>query len=128
MNYYNEPLQIKERIRAIFGDKALDFALFYHYELSLRFQLSCGRSRIQRFLNAYQKAKEIIDFCCDRKAWTESNRDRPLYACIAFFGGENFLSNLSVFRALKQCQIVIPKSYQAWQMCFEPKNEQKSEP
>jgi hypothetical protein len=116
MNYYNEPLQVKERIKAIFGDKALDFALFHNHELSLRFELSCGRSRIQMFLNAYQKANEIIDFCCDR--------DRPLHACIAFFGEGNFLSNLSVFPALKQCQILIPKSYQAWQKQYLEDEEQ----
>jgi hypothetical protein len=103
-------VSLKQKIENTFGDEALDFALFCHHEGSLRFELSGGPSYIEMFLQAYEKAKRIIDF-----TFAES---RSLGVCIAFYGKGPFIASLSIFRALRDCQIKIPEVYEAWQKYY----------
>ena len=51
---------MQEQVKDKFGDKALDFALFYNHERSLRFELSSNQhSYIEMFLRAYDRAKSL---------------------------------------------------------------------
>jgi hypothetical protein len=99
-------MKIKESVEKVLGPKALDHALFYSHEGSLRFDLAEGSFRIDRFLQAYTKADSIL-----QELFQASH---SLYICFAFYGNGSFLSHLSVFRSLKECQIKIPKKYETW--------------
>lgn len=103
-------MSLKQQIENAFGDKSLDHALFYNHEGSLRFELSIGPSYIEMFLQAYEKAKKIIDF-----AFSESN---SLCVCVAFVCEGRFISSLSTFKSLRDCQIKIPSNYEAWQKYY----------
>ena len=106
---------IKESIESVFGQKALDHALFYENEGSLRFELSEGGSYAEMFIQAYTKASEILG------AVFEEQKDA--HACLGFYGEKTLLSNLSVFRDIRDCQITIPKSEcEIWQG-IEPEEE-----
>ena len=103
-------VSIKQQIENTFGDKSLDHALFYNHEGSLRFELSLGPSYVEMFLQAYEKAKKIIDF-----TFSKSN---SLCVCLAFVCEGRFISSLSTFRSLRDCQIEIPSHYEAWQKSY----------
>ena len=106
---------MKERIEEQFGDKALDFALFYNHEGSLRFELSSSSSYIEMFLQAYNRAKSLIDF-----VFQDTD---TVNVCLAFNGTGGYLAHLSIFRALKDCQINIPKKHSAWQKDYQEYDE-----
>lgn len=106
---------MRERIEAQFGDLALDFALFYNHEESLRFKLSSSSSYIEMFLQAYNRAKSLIDFVFQ-------DRD-TVSVCLAFNGAGGYLAHLSIFRALKDCQINIPKEHSTWQKDYQEYDE-----
>lgn len=100
---------MRERIEEQFGEKALDFALFYNHERSLRFELSHSSFYIEMFLQAYNRAKSLIDFIFQD---TDT-----VSVCLTFNGAGGYLAHLSIFRSLKDCQIDIPKEHFAWQKC-----------
>ncbi|MEM8676252.1 MAG: DUF3885 domain-containing protein [Cyanobacteria bacterium P01_G01_bin.67] len=101
---------MQDKISAKFGEQALDSALFYNHEGSLRFELSGGSSYIEMFLRAYDRSKSIFDV-----AFQDTD---TVSICLTFYGSGNFVANLSVFRSLKECQIIIPKNYYAWQKSY----------
>lgn len=107
---------MRERIKEKFGDKALDFALFYNYKTGLRFELSSSSSYIEMFLQAYNRAKSLIDF-----VFQDTDK---VYVCLSFDGVGGYLAHLSIFRALKDCQIKIPKEHFAWQKNYEQYDEE----
>ena len=98
---------MRKAIEEVFGPKALDHALFYNHDDCLRFELSGNRPYINMFLQAYERASSIVQHLFQ-------DVDR-ITVCLAFYGGETYLSCLSVFRSLKECEIRIPKSHSAWQ-------------
>lgn len=106
---------MQERIKEKFGDKALDFALFYNHKGSLRFELASSSSYIEMFLQAYSRAKSVIDF-----VFNDTDR---ISICLAFSGLGGYLANLSVFRSLRSCQINIPKEHFAWQKEYQEDDE-----
>ncbi len=99
---------MKATIENTFGENALEHALFYEHDGSLRFELSESGSYIEMFTLALNKATEIVNYI-----FYEVEK---IYVCLAFYGNKSFLGNLSVFRGLAGCQIKIPKeNYQIWQ-------------
>lgn len=106
---------IKQSIERVFGKRALDNALFYEYEGSLRFELSEGGTYAEMFFQAYAKASEILDAVFEEQ--------EELHACLGFYGEKTLLGSLSVFRGIQDCQISIPKSEcEIWQG-IEPEEE-----
>ena len=96
----------RAEIERVFGTKALEFALFYNHENSLRFELADGPSRIHRFLSAYRKASEIMNRVFHSSA--------SVQVCIKFFGNPSLRAHLSVFRSFRDCGIVLPEKLQTW--------------
>ena len=99
---------MRDTIRNTFGTEALEHALFYEHEGSLRFELSEGGSFVEMFIQSYNKATEIVG-----SIFSETEK---ISVCLAFYGKKSLLGNLSVFRDLVECQIEIPKKdCQIWQ-------------
>lgn len=99
---------IKHSIETVFGKKAIDHALFYENEGSLRFELSEGGSYAEMFFQAYAKASEILGAVFEEQ--------EEVQACLGFYGEKTLLGSLSVFRGIRDCQISIPKSEcEIWQ-------------
>ncbi len=96
----------RAEIERVFGKKALEFALFYHHDDGLRFELADGPSRIHRFLSAYQRATEIMNQVFHDSA--------SVQVCVKFFGNPSLRAHLSVFRSLRDCGIVLPEQHQTW--------------
>jgi Domain of unknown function (DUF3885) len=91
----------------VFGKKALDRGLFYLHHHSLRVELSGDRPYVKMFLRAYERSKAIIDFCLGDL--------QTITVCLSFYGSSPLVSNLSVFRNLRKCDITIPKTAEIWQ-------------
>ena len=99
---------MKDTIESTFGTKALEHALFYEHEGSLRFELSEGGSFVEMFIQAFNKATEVIN-----SVFSETV---DISVCLAFYGNKTLLGNLSVFKSLVDCQIEVPKEdCQIWQ-------------
>lgn len=99
-------MNYRDLIFSKFGENAFAYAIFYKYENSLRFELSEGLHWIDKFFSAYKKAEEVTNFILEG--------EKSLYVCFGFYGGESFLSNLSIFKNIKLCEIKIPKEYFSW--------------
>jgi Domain of unknown function (DUF3885) len=95
----------RAEIERVFGTRALEFALFYHHEHSLRFELAQGPSRFHRFLSAHRRATEIMNQVFDGSS---------VQVCLKFFGIPSLRAHLSVFRSLRNCGIVLPEEHQVW--------------
>jgi hypothetical protein len=91
---------------ARFDKKSFDNAIFYNREDGLRFELSEGKgeSRIEMFLTAYKKCTSIVE-----SAFSDVS---SIVVCLAF-PGNRFLSSLSCFRQLRDCQLDVPKNYES---------------
>jgi len=99
---------MKDTIESTFGTEALEHALFYEHEGSLRFELSEGGSFVDMFIQAFNKSTEIVNFLF--------SATEQISVCLAFYGSKSLLGSLSVFRDLVDCQIEIPKkNCQIWQ-------------
>ncbi len=99
-------MTIRSQIESIFKEKAFERPLFYSYEGGLRFELSEGGSYINQFLTANQKADEIC-----RAIFKQQE---TVTVCLNFYGSKKLLGSLSVFRELKELNILIPKNSEHW--------------
>lgn len=104
-------VEIRNKIEKIFGEESLEHAIFYNQDSGLRFELSNSGSYIKMFTTAFNKATEILNSII--------GEGEELYVCISFPNQGTLLSNISVFRELKNCQITVPrKKYDAWQKYY----------
>ena len=101
---------MQEQIIAQFGDKALEHGLFYNHQGSLRFELSQGSGYIKMFLTAYNKAQALVDFAFQDL--------ETVSICLAFDGSGSYIANLSIFRSLKECEIIVPRKHSTWQKFY----------
>lgn len=99
-------MSLRYRIESIFGSKSLEHALFYRNEGGLRFELSVDGSFVKQFIDAFNKASEIVNEI--------SASSNELAACIMFYSNGSFLSSLSVFRGAHELGIKIPKNHESW--------------
>ncbi len=110
-------MKIRNQIKNTFDGKAFERPLFYAYKGGLRFELSEGGHYLNQFLTAHRKGSEICDVIFDENS--------TVSVCIKFYGTNNLLSSLSLFRAFKEAGIVIPKAREYWseynedEECFE---------
>lgn len=105
-------MNIRERIRSTFDDRAFDSALYYSYEKALRFELAEDESRITNFLTAHRKAMEICSAIFEDQS--------TISVCIMFYGKNRFVSSLSTFRELRRAGISFRREVEYW---FEPDEE-----
>jgi len=99
-------MTIRSQIESIFKGKAFERPLFYSYEGGLRFELSEGGSYINQFLTANQKADEICHAIFKQQ--------ETVTACLNVYGSKKLLGSLSVFRELRELNILIPKNSEHW--------------
>ena len=101
-------MSIKTKIESTFGEKALDHALFYNHQAGLRFELSEGKTYIEMFISAYKKAEKIL-----KSAFEGSEK---IVICLAYYGEDTILENLSSLKGLEDCQIKInnPESWEKY--------------
>ncbi len=99
-------MDIRTKIENTFGKKALDHALFYNHKAGLRFELSEGKSYIEMFTSAYKKAEEILQDAFEGCETVD--------VCLAYYGEDTVLENLSSLRGLEDCQITLT-DYQEWE-------------
>lgn len=85
------PMNIEQRIREIFGEKAFERPIFYTNSGGLRFELSEGGDWLEQFQLAYKKAQEICSNIFDDE----------IVVCIRIFGRKSLLSVLSVLKDLR---------------------------
>lgn len=97
---------LKEEIETLFGDKALEFGLFYKVDYALRFELGMGGSLIDQFSSAYDRGRKILS-----RAFRNANR---FVFVVTYFNGSPFSSNIKFFRSLKKCGITIYRPYECW--------------
>jgi len=97
---------IRERIKNEFGENALDFGLFFKYKAGLRFELSEGDSYIEMFISAYKKAEKILE--------SAFKGSKKITVCLAYYGEDTILDNLSSLKGLEDCQIKI-KNNESWE-------------
>jgi Domain of unknown function (DUF3885) len=102
-----EPNTYRSRILQGFGEQALSHGLFYLHTHSLRVELSGGETYIKMFLRAYERSKAIID--CGLEGL------KTVTVCLSFYGSSLLVGNLSAFRNLRECGIIIPKTAEIWQ-------------
>lgn len=99
-------MSIREKIKNEFGENALDHALFFKYEDSLRFELSEGKSYIEMFVSAYKKAEKILECAFEGS--------EKITVCLAYYGEGTILDNLSSLKGLEACQVTIENS-ESWE-------------
>jgi hypothetical protein len=104
----------REEIRSVFGEHALEWALFYQNEPALRFELSDGGGWIEMFTRAYDRAREILAAAF---AGTTSLTVILAHVC----AGDDARARIPVLRALRDCGIPIPRPYETW---AEPADEE----
>jgi hypothetical protein len=108
-------VSIKTKIESTFGEKALDHALFYNHQAGLRFELSEGNSYIEMFISAYKKAEKILE-----SAFEGSEK---IVICLAYYGEDTILENLSSLKGLEDCQITM-NDPESWEK-YDSENESK---
>lgn len=96
----------KEKIENIFGSKALDHALFYNHKGGLRFKLSEGKSYIEMFISAYNKAEKILQSAFDG--------NENIIICLAYYTEDTIQEKRLSLKGLEDCQIEID-GYESWQ-------------
>jgi hypothetical protein len=106
---------MKTKIESTFGEKALDHALFYNHQAGLRFELSEGNSYIEMFISAYKKAEKILE-----SAFEGSEK---IVICLAYYGEDTILENLSSLKGLEDCQITM-NDPESWEK-YDSENESK---
>ncbi|TVZ41939.1 uncharacterized protein DUF3885 [Alteromonadaceae bacterium 2753L.S.0a.02] len=99
-------MTIRSQIESIFKGKAFERPLFYSYEGGLRFELSEGGSYINRFLTANQKAGEICHAIFKQQ--------ETATVCLRFYGSKKLLGSLSMFRELKELNILVTQNSEYW--------------
>lgn len=97
---------LRETLHRVFGPDALRGGLFYHHEGSLRFELSDGHRSVPMFTRAYDRARAILD-----RVFAGSSR---VVAVLSFYGELPPRAYLSVFRALRECGVRVPRPRATW--------------
>ena len=92
----------KKEIIETFGKEALGNALFYKQKGSLRFELSGNKPYIDMFCRAMDRSREILNFLFSDA--------KNLTFALSYFGSTNFMKERKIFRSIKNCGIVLPKS------------------
>lgn len=102
----------------IFGRDAFSFALFYSNEPALRFELALGGSSIERFTQAFSRARELTDAAL---------RDATSLVLVAsYFGSGRPVRHLPVFRSLRECGIQLSHPRACWVEPYEDEGEQRT--
>lgn len=97
---------LRDEIHRVFGAHALDWGLFYANAPALRFELSGSDSYIEMFTRAWDRAREILAVVFAETA--------ELTVVLSDAGGGRMLAHLSSFRALRDCEIELPRPYEVW--------------
>lgn len=93
-------------IRQLFGEKALDPALFYHNNPALRFSLSQSGNAIQQFSSAYDRGREILQA-------TFADTEQILFVATAIGTASRFHYRGSL-RSLRACHVLSTRPYELW--------------
>ena len=101
-----DPALTREALEAVFGPRMLEHALFYGHDFALRFELSVGGTRTELFTQAHDRAREILAYL-----FRDSSR---LTAILSWYGAGRLAGHLSVFHALRECGVRVPRPCQAW--------------
>lgn len=88
-----------DHINEHFGPAALDHALFYSHAPALRFELAGGDVAVDRFSQAYDRARQIA-----HAAFRTSESLTIVLACYSVSGNEH----ASMLRAARLCGVDIP--------------------
>jgi Domain of unknown function (DUF3885) len=102
-------LNRQQQLESVFGSAALEHALFYGHEKSLRFELSAGEppyKYMKMFMRAMQRATEISQYIF--------KHSKRIQVVLALYGSGGMLNRLSYFREFKECGITIPKNVEVW--------------
>ena len=106
-------MNIREKIENEFGKNALNHGLYFKHKAGLRFELSEGNSYIEMFISAYKKSEKIL-----QSAFEGSEK---ITVCLAYYGEDTILENLSSLKGLEDCQIII-KDHESWKK-YDPEDE-----
>jgi len=96
----------KEIIKSTFGDKALNFALFYQIENSLRFELEQSGTCIYRFTTAYNRARAIT-----KVAFKDTEE---LIFILSYTAYDPTQFDEAALKRLETCYIDLPKDHEFW--------------
>lgn len=93
-------------IRQLFGEKALEPALFYHHNPALRFSLSQSGNAIQQFSNAYDRGRDILQVAF-------ADTEKIFFVATAIGTASHFHYRGSL-RSLHACHVVPTHPYELW--------------
>ena len=85
-----------------FGRSAFGDGLLYSDPTAIRFELAVGRTRIERFDSALARSWTVISDLFNGRS--------EIGICLSYYG-RSFLSVLSYFRDLHDCEVSIPSDY-----------------
>ena len=87
----------REALHARFGAQAFALGLFYAHEPALRLELSGEGHRLDRFEQAWDRAREIADHAL--------GDSRELVVVLTTFNGDTPRENGALFRSLRRCGV-----------------------
>lgn len=106
-----DPLVSPETLLGTFGPHAFQSGLFYLHEPALRFELSREGPRVDLFVQAFDRAREVLAHLFRDVA--------EVTAVVAWFGAGPPLRHREVFRALRACGLRrIPRPRACWAETF----------
>lgn len=108
-----------EALYAIFGPQAFEPGLFYANEPALRFELSRSGKGIDLFVQAFDRAREVLHFL-----FRES---KTLVVVAVFFGPGPLLRHRAVVASLRACGIALERPRSCWKVRCEEKTGDSEE-
>ena len=105
-------MQLRHQIEETFGPLLFKRPLFYSYPNGLRFELSEGKTSIEQFLVALQKATTVLD-----DVFAESDE---VVLCLATRVQQSMFSCREMLSGLREAGISIPEDRTFWSQSVEP--------
>lgn len=115
--------EIKNKLRRAFGIDKLEYALFYNWQYSLRFELNTSGSYVEMFTSAYNRARKLLEH-----TFKNSNE---LYVLVRFYNySPDDNKQYKEMRRLKRCGFELPKQYlvdKSSYICFAGEEDEHEE-
>ena len=105
-------MQLRNQIEETFGSLLFKRPLFYSYPNGLRVELSEGRTSIEQFIVALQKATTVLD-----DVFAESDE---VVLCLATHVWQSIFSCREMLSELRGAEIPIPEDRTFWSKSVEP--------
>jgi hypothetical protein len=96
----------REALHATFGAQAFALGLFYAHEPALRLELSGDGHGVDRFEQAWDRAREIADHALGDA--------RELVVVLTTFNGDSPRENRALFRSLRRCGVRMGRRRAWW--------------